>query len=243
MAAVSVLSKSPLCVTVAQNSKFIDAGFAFAAARREAAGPAMKRLGDLVDHASASVNPHGKRHTSTLFQYIDLAEVDEVLGTIMSYRELNGAQVGSNKVRFRHMDVLFAKIRPSIDNKKVALVYQELENGIASTEFIVLRAKPEVDAEYIYAALRSDDFTEAVIRECGGDTGRQRIGPTNLLDIPIPWPDAEQRKDVIEKVRAYMKSLETTMALRQQAVDLSEEVLGPTSMRTAVPRRKRTKKS
>lgn len=240
---ITLLNKTPLCMSVDSGLPFIDAGFAYAFKRRADSGAKTRLLGELVDRNSATVSPRAEQHSDTIFQYIDLAEVDEVLGAIMSYREIAGSHVGSSKVRFKHSDILFAKIRPSIDNKKVAYVYQELENAVASTEFIVLRVKDvvEVDPLYIYAALRSNDFTNAVISECGGDTGRQRIRTNSLLNIPIPWPDKDIRADIAINVSAYFASLETAMALRQQAIEISEEALGPTTMRTAQPRRKQTK--
>jgi hypothetical protein len=63
-----------------------------------------------------------------------------------------------------------------------------------------------------------------------------------LLDIPVPWPDEDVRQDIATNVAAYFASLETTMALRQQAIEISGEALGSTTMRTAQPRRKLTKK-
>lgn len=243
MKQIELLAKSPLCLTVSINSTLLDAGLAYAEERRANSGDRSKPLAELVDIVSNTVNPHGKAHKSTLFQYIDLAEVNEVLGAIMSYRELSGQMIGSSKVRFQKEHILFAKIRPSIDNKKVAFVYQELENAVASTEFIVLSAKEGINPYYLYAAIRSDEFTQSVIGECGGDTGRQRIKPGQLLRIGIPWPDKDVRDTIAARVEEFFKALSKTEALRQQAVEVAFEALGTTSMRTAQPRRKRTKKS
>lgn len=241
MKPIELRSKSPLCITVDPASDFFDAGFAYAEKRRVEGGSTLKMLGELVDLSSKAVNPHAKAHGLTTFQYIDLAEVDEVLGAVMSFRELLGQFVGSSKVRFKHRDILFAKIRPSIDNKKVAFVYQEFENAIASTEFIVLSPKSGVDPYYLYAALRADEFTQSAIRACGGDTGRQRIKPQQLLELSIPWPEADVRVAIAARVKEFFDALSEATELRIQALEISQDVLGLTSMRTAQPRRKRTK--
>jgi hypothetical protein len=240
---IQLLEKAPLCLMVDAGSDLLDAGRAYAAKRRADAGTSSKPLGELADIVPGTVNPHNKAHRATTFQYIDLAEVDEVLGAIMSYRELPGQLIGSTKVRFKKGDILFAKIRPSIDNKKVAFVYQELENAIASTEFLVLSAQEGVDPYYLHAAMRSDEFTQSVINTVGGDTGRQRIKPSQLLQIGIPWSDNDVRDTISARVREFFDSLSKTAALRQQSIDVGDEALGPTSMKTAQPRRKRTKKS
>ncbi len=240
---IKVLSKAPLCVAVDEASALLDAGLAYGEKRRADSAGQSKLLKDLADTVPGTVNPHSKAHKSTTFQYIDLAEVDEVLGAIMSYRELSGHLIGSSKVRFKKGQILFAKIRPSIDNKKIAFVYQEFENAVASTEFIVLAAKEGIDPYYLYAAMRSDQFTQAVIDTVGGDTGRQRIKPGQLLNLGVPWPDQDVRDTISARVREFFESLEKTAALRQQAIEVASDALGATSMKTAQPRRKRTKKS
>lgn len=238
---IELLSRSPLCLSVNPDSLLLDAGLAYGVRRRADSGKS-RPLGELADAGSNTVNPHIKKHRTTIFQYIDLAEVDEVLGAIMSYRELSGQLIGSSKVRFKKGQLLFAKIRPSIDNKKIAFVYQELENAIASTEFIVLSAKDGIDPYYLYAAIRTDEFTRAVIDAVGGDTGRQRIKPAQLLQISVRWPDQDVRDTIAARVREFFDSLSKTVALREQAIEVAAEALGATTMRTAAPRRKRTKK-
>ena len=238
---IKLLSKSPLCLTVDAKDQFLDAGQAYGVKRRLDSKGHSRPLSELAEVVSGTVNPQNKAHQSTTFQYIDLAEVDEVLGAIMSYRELLGSLIGSSKVKFKKGNILFAKIRPSIDNKKIAFVYQELENAVASTEFIVLDAKKDVDPFFLYAAMRSDEFTQAVIDIVGGDTGRQRIKPAQLLQIGIPWPDKDIRDTISKRVSEFFEALAKTAALREQAIEIAAEALGATSMKTAQPRRKITK--
>ena len=241
MSPIDLLNKSPLCLTVDAETPLFDAGLAYAHKRKLEGGLNRRLVSDLADIRTSTVNPVAAAHKSTVFQYIDLAEVDETLGSIMSYRELAGHQIGSSKVKFRHRDVLFAKIRPSIDNKKVAYVHQELDNAVASTEFIVLTAKSGIDPLYLYAVMRSDEFTSDVIRACGGDTGRQRIKPAQLLALTVPWPEQEVRVEIAAKFLSFINALSEAMALRQQALEIAQEAIGSTTMRTAEPRRKRTK--
>jgi type I restriction enzyme S subunit len=210
---------------------------------RLSGGASSKPLRQLVTLENDIVNPQAESHKTTLFQYLDLAEVDEALGAFLLYRELNGRDVASAKTRFRTGDILFAKIRPSIDNKKIAYVFQELENAIASTEFLVLRPIQPANAFYIFAALRSDDFTRQVIASCGGDTGRQRVPPGKLLNLMIPWADSQVRQTISKGVSEYFSSLSSAFELHEQAIALAKDALGQTTFRTAKPRRKPTKKA
>src|SRR5205814_3148966 len=106
------------------------------------------------------------------------------------FRQLKGSRIGSNKHRFRKFDILFAKIMPSLANKKIALVTQDVTNAVASTEFIVLRKKPAADINlyYLFRALRSDYFTRQAEANVTGATGRQRITPIRLLELKIIVP-------------------------------------------------------
>lgn len=239
---ITIKQSHPLCITVDSKSPLLDAGAAYAAYLKETGAASGKRqLSQLVDLVSESVNPQASKHRSSVFQYIDLAEVDEALGCIVLYRELCGNDIASNKVRFRQGDLLFAKIRPSLDNKKVAYVFQEFDNAIASTEFLVLRPKADVCPFYLFAALRANQFTSQVIASCGGDTGRQRVLPEKLLSIYVPWPDPDVRDSISLNFRKHFATLHQAFELREQALLIAEDALGPTSFRTAKPRRKPTK--
>jgi hypothetical protein len=159
----------------------------------------------------------------------------------MSHRELAGAQIGSTKARFKTGDILFAKIRPSIDNKKVAYVFQTFDNAIASTEFLVLRPHNPADAPFIFTALRADYFTEQVMTACGGDTGRQRIRPEQLLDLQIRWPEDNVRANIAKTCARQFEALARAFELREQALRAAEDAIGPTKFQTAKARRKPTK--
>lgn len=241
---IQIQQSQPLCAWVDSNSQLLDAGSALAAFLKTSGAKSGKRqLSDLVDHISESVNPQAKKHQATTFQYIDLAEVDEALGSIVLHRELPGRDIASNKARFRHGDILFAKIRPSLDNKKVAYVFQEFDNAIASTEFLVLRPKAGVSPYYVFAAIRADAFTSQVIASCGGDTGRQRVLPERLLDLQIPWPNDDIREVISNNYKNHFAALHSALQLREQALEVAKDALGATSFRTAKPRRKPTKQA
>ena len=240
--AITLQRTSLLCLTT-EVEDLLDAGSAYAVYLRDSNRGAAKRLGDVVTLRSETVNPQSEKHRYTTFEYMDLAEVEETLGAIVRYRQLLGKDIASNKIRFGYGDILFAKIRPSIDNKKVAYVFQEFENAIASTEFLVLTPKEEKDTFFIFGALRSDEFNSHVIASCGGDTGRQRIRPSRLLDLIIPWPAAEIRQSIGKAIGSGFDVLAQALALQEQAIEVAETTLGKTSFQTAKPRRKMTQRA
>lgn len=154
---------------------------------------------------------------------------------MLTFRHVKGAQIGSTKVRFRKDDILFAKIMPSLANKKVALVTQNVTNAVASTEFIVLRTKKDSDINlyYLFRALRSDAFTEQAVANVTGATGRQRLAPAVLLTLRIPLPPPVLQVELGSVVEREFMMRNDAIELAIQADQLASSLVGSTTLRTA----------
>ena len=74
-------------------------------------------------------------------------------------------EVQSSKYRFQPDDVLYGKLRPYLDKAVLADV-----GGVCTTELLVLRPKPNVDARYLAAVVHSPQFIEHAV---AGTTGAQ----------------------------------------------------------------------
>lgn len=84
--------------------------------------------------------------------FVPMASVDETEGEIVEVASRPYAEVAKGYTHFRTGDVLFAKITPCMQNGKAALVPEwRFPIGVGSTEFHVLRAKPEI-VDPLYAA-------------------------------------------------------------------------------------------
>lgn len=81
--------------------------------------------------------------------------------------------------------VLFSKLNPRI--RRIWNVSRlPIETALASSEFIVLRPIG-VDPSVLWAALRQPDVSETLKKVVAGATGsRQRIRPSQLLDVTLP---------------------------------------------------------
>jgi type I restriction enzyme S subunit len=182
-----------------------------------------------------AIDASSDRYATQSFEYVDLREVDDIYGQILKFRILKGEEVGSTKHRFQKWDILFVKIMPSLANKKIALVTQDVMNAIASTEFIVLRRKPnkEINLFYLFRALRSDHFTRQAVANVTGATGRQRISPHRLLELRILVPPSELQEQVGRAVEQEF-ALRTLAAEQARGVDDQvASILGPVTLRIA----------
>ena len=100
-------------------------------------------------------------------------------------------------MRFMNGDTLVARITPCLENGKVAFVdfLKDGQIGWGSTEYIVLRPRQPLSAEFAYCLARSVEFREFAVQSMTGSSGRQRV-PAQSLDhfrlavCPQPISDA-----------------------------------------------------
>ena len=103
----------------------------------------------------------------------------------------------SSGMRFVSGDTLVARITPCLENGKVAFVdfLKDGQMGWGSTEYIVLRPKQPLPAEFAYCLARSVEFREFAVQSMTGSSGRQRVpaqalGHFRLAVCPEPISDA-----------------------------------------------------
>ena len=90
-------------------------------------------------------------------------------------------------MRFRNGDTLLARITPCLENGKTAFVQCLPEDVVAwgSTEFIVMRPKAPIPAQYAYLLARDTAFREHAIRSMTGTSGRQRVQADSVAEFRV----------------------------------------------------------
>ena len=93
-------------------------------------------------------------------------------------------------MRFINGDTLVARITPCLENGKTAFVdfLNKDQIGWGSTEYIVLRPKPPLPAEFAYCLARCIEFREFAIQSMTGTSGRQRVPPEALSHFRMIRP-------------------------------------------------------
>jgi type I restriction enzyme, S subunit len=134
--------------------------------------------------------------------YIGLANVERDTGELVHAVE-EDLPAGAC-VRFKAGDLLYAKLRPSLN--KVHLAERD---GIASPEFLVLRPKEGVRAEYLAAILRSEIVLAQTRHMTAGNT-HPRLTGKDVQNMYLPSPDPkvqDQVADVEAEARTKARSL------------------------------------
>lgn len=142
------------------------------------------RLDGLCDLVSVQVKPADMRDAP----YLGLEHLES--GRLLPAGFGGADEVGSQKAAFKPGDVLYGKLRPYLD--KAVLADRE---GIATTELLVLRPKPEVSPEYLACVLHSPAFIDFAMQ---GVTGAQhpRTSWAHIRTFEVPDWDIRVQQSI-----------------------------------------------
>ena len=176
--------------------------------------PEEWEVGYVIDFAE--INPITKINPMGIYPHIEL-DATPIMGRQYKYLSFRkGSEAGS---KFMGGDILLARITPSAENGKALLVPSCIKIGIGSTEFIVFRAKENVDKVFLFYMLISDFVRSIAIGLMEGTSGRQRIPNyvfESVIKIAIPKSKEEQQRiakiltqidNTIEKEQKYKEKL------------------------------------
>lgn len=164
----------------------------------------VKAIGD---KSVCRINPNYKYKKKEVYDFVPMEAVKENFGGL-GFIEKQVIDNGSY-TRFKAGDILFAKITPCSENGKVAYIeHIDSEVGFASTEFIVFHPTDNVNGQFIYLMLASENVHRLAISLMEGTTGRQRI-PWKIFRnrIFVPMPDKEEQNKIVEKILVFDKKI------------------------------------
>ena len=120
--------------------------------------------------------------------------------------------------KFRNGDTLLAKITPCLENGKTAFVncLQEDEIGFGSTEFIVLRAKENIDERFLYYLSISPEFRKQAISLMEGTSGRKRVNENALKISDFLIPDLEEQRKIANILSAIDDKIQINNQINQE---------------------------
>lgn len=143
------------------------------------------------------LNPPTPLKRGAIYPFVDMAAV--MAGardvTCSEQREFNGS--GS---RFQDRDTLMARITPCLENGKLARFRAPIDQrvGHGSTEFIVVRGKPEVtDNDFAYYLTISPEIRSFAISQMTGSSGRQRVPTDSLGGISVLIPSLKEQRKIV----------------------------------------------
>lgn len=172
-----------------------------------------RRLDELCELDPATPLERGKP-----YPFIAMSDVEAGLRNPNTDKHKEFAGSGA---RFRGGDTLLARITPCLENGKIACVPSDVEAGFGSTEFIVLRARPEeCDPDFLYYLARSTAVRDPAERSMTGASGRQRVNRDALAEVVLDVPDLPGQRVVAETL-SNLDALHTT---NRRRIKLAEAI-------------------
>ncbi len=128
---------------------------------------------------------------------------------------------------FERGDILVAKITPSFENGKQALVRNFAEPfGYATTEVIPLHPISAThDPRFLFYYLLHPDVREYMAERMEGSTGRKRIPENVLLNLPIPSFEFDEQNAIADALEAIQKASESETECEQGVRDLKRAAM------------------
>jgi type I restriction enzyme S subunit len=170
-------------------------------------------LDDLCERGIKIRDP--RANPDTPFVYVDISSVDNRRKQIVNPQRVSG-QNASSRARqiIAECDVLVATTRPNLN--AVALVPRELHDQIASTGLCVLRARNNLDPEYLFGFVQSPDFVRKLSELVRGAL-YPAVTESQVRAQKIPLPPLEEQRQIAARLREQLSILaEARTALEAQ---------------------------
>ncbi|RVU40712.1 hypothetical protein EA187_19790 [Lujinxingia sediminis] len=173
----------------------------------------------------ADINPKRSLPRSGEIPYLEMAALST---ESPSPHYLGTKAAGAGGSKFTNGDTLVARITPCAENGKGAFVQclPEGQNGVGSTEFIVLSAKPNItEPKYIYYLTKRPDIRHYTINRMRGTSGRQRIPYSVFDEISIDVPPLPEQNKITAILSSVDEAIEATEAVIEQTRTVKKGLL------------------
>jgi type I restriction enzyme S subunit len=123
-------------------------------------------------------------------------------------------------------DLMVAKITPSFENGKQAIVDIASDFAYATTEVIPMRGrKGESDTLFLFFYLLHPEVRSDLAGKMEGSTGRQRLSKTVLGDRLIPLPPLPEQKKIAHILSTVQRAIEAQERIIQTTTELKKALM------------------
>ena len=175
------------------------------------------RIGDCCNIIKKSIRPE-RGHIYTCFSLpaFDNSNTPEIL---------NGEDIKSSKLVLDENTILFNKLNPKFRRVWNIHSLEKYENTICSTEFLPLKAKDNIEQDYLYYYISSPYFTRLMdgIRT-GTSNSQQRIDWKRFLQEPINVPALSIQRKVVSLLSNIDKKIELNKAINNNLAEQSQAI-------------------
>ncbi len=137
------------------------------------------------------------------------------------------SEVAGSYTYFAEGDVLLAKITPCFENGKLGIA-RNLVNGVGfgSSEYIVIRPSPEVDADFLYHFLNRATFREEGAKQMTGAVGHKRVPKDYIEGALIPVPPIKEQRRIVTLLDEAFAAIAIAKASAEKNLQNARKLLG-----------------
>ena len=130
---------------------------------------------------------------------------------------------GQFKKTFRKGDILYSEIRPA--NKRFCFVDFEPKDYIASTKLMVLRAHEDVDPQYLYQILRSNDTLTQLQMLAESRSGTfPQITYSVLSNIMVSLPSQKAQENIVSILSSLDRKIELNNKINADLEEMAQAI-------------------
>ena len=151
--------------------------------------------------------------------YIDISSINNKENIISSYKKYDNIREAPSRAKkiLNENDILISTVRPALKN---IAIFNKKNSGltIGSTGFCVLRPKDTIDSKYIFEIIKSNNFTETLIKKQIG-ANYPAVSDRDIKSIKIPVPPIELQNKFAERIEKIEKLKFTIMTIILKAYE------------------------
>lgn len=164
----------------------------------------FKRLNEVIAKQSELIDP--TKNTGEVF-YVGLENIESNTGNLVGNPLTQFNTIKSNKNVYKKDDLLYGKLRPNLNK-----LYLAQEDGICSTDILVLKCLDKELSKFYAYYLRTKKFNDEVVKTVSGQQlPRTKWSLIETIKVPVP-----KDKKVINK---QIEKLEQTIKAEQLKID------------------------
>jgi type I restriction enzyme S subunit len=180
-------------------------------------GWSMAKMSTIIKLSSLK---HKPEIVENLF-YIGLEHIEKHTGKLTS--SVGIEKITTIKNKFSIGDILYGKLRPNLNK-----VYLSKEEGVCSTDILVLKLEEKCIAKYLHQIMISRPFVNEMSENTSG-VNLPRVSTKFIMNYEVPLPPVEEQHRIVQEIESRLsvadKMEESIAQSLQQAEALRQSIL------------------
>ena len=180
-------------------------------------GWSMAKMSTIIKLSSLK---HKPEIVENLF-YIGLEHIEKHTGKLTS--SVGIEKITTIKNKFSVGDILYGKLRPNLNK-----VYLSKEEGVCSTDILVLKLEEKCIAKYLHQIMISRPFVNEMSENTSG-VNLPRVSTKFIMNYEVPLPPVEEQHLIVQEIESRLsvadKMEESITQSLQQAEALRQSIL------------------